>query len=253
MKFFNLKWFIPCLFLLVFGCTQKIANLNPAKENMEVSNLDVNWNKADSILALMTLSEKLGQLQQLDGGISKNELPKLIEQGKVGSVLNEVNPELVTKYQKIALEKSRLGIPLLIGRDVVHGFRTMFPIPLAQSASWNMDLIKEGAKIAAKEASAIGINWTFAPMIDIGRDPRWGRIAESPGEDTYLTSEVGVAMIKGFQGKGHFPDGNIAACAKHFAAYGMAEGGRDYNTAIIGERQLREIYLRPFLAQLFSV
>ena len=248
MKFFNLKWFIPCLCLLVFGCTQKIANLNPAKENMEGSNLEVNWNKADSILTLMTLSEKLGQLQQLDGGISKNELPKLIEQGKVGSVLNEVNPELVTKYQKIALEKSRLGIPLLIGRDVIHGFRTMFPIPLAQSASWNMDLIKEGAKIAAKEASAIGINWTFAPMIDIGRDPRWGRIAESPGEDTYLTSEVGVAMIKGFQGKGHFSDGNIAACAKHFAAYGMAEGGRDYNTAIIGERQLREIYLRPFLA-----
>jgi len=248
MKFFNLKWFIPCLCLLVFGCTQKIANLNPAKENMEGSNLEVNWNKADSILTLMTLSEKLGQLQQLDGGISKNELPKLIEQGKVGSVLNEVNPELVTKYQKIALEKSRLGIPLLIGRDVIHGFRTMFPIPLAQSASWNMDLIKEGAKIAAKEASAIGINWTFAPMIDIGRDPRWGRVAESPGEDSYLTSEVGVAMIKGFQGKGHFPDGNIAACAKHFAAYGMAEGGRDYNTAIVGERQLREIYLRPFLA-----
>ncbi len=203
---------------------------------------------ADSILQLMTFAEKLGQLQQLDGGISYKELPALIADGKVGSVLNEVNPERNAEYQRIAREKSRLGIPLLIGRDVVHGFRTMFPIPLGQSASWNLDLVREGARIAAKEASTVGINWTFAPMIDVARDPRWGRIAESPGEDPFLTSQIGVAMIEGFQGEDMREPGRIAACAKHFAAYGMAEGGRDYNSAIIGKRYLHEVYLRPFRA-----
>ncbi len=245
---FFLKWLIMVLFISFgWGCNQK-TTLVQANKTVSLATMTSNWNKADSILALMTLSEKLGQLQQLDGGISKNDLPRLIEAGKVGSVLNEVNPNLIFKYQKIAIEKSRLGIPLLIGRDVIHGFRTMFPIPLAQSASWNMDIIKEGSRIAAKEASAIGVNWTFAPMIDISRDPRWGRVAESPGEDAFLTSQVGAAMIKGFQGDGKFADGNVAACAKHFAAYGVTEGGRDYSTAIIGERQLREIYLRPFQA-----
>lgn len=203
---------------------------------------------ADSVLQLMTFTEKLGQLQQLDGGISYNELPRLIEEGKVGSVLNEVNPERNAEYQRIAREKSRLGIPLLIGRDVVHGFRTMFPIPLGQSATWNRELVREGARIAAKEASAAGVNWTFAPMIDVARDPRWGRIAESPGEDPFLTAEMGVAMIQGFQGEDMREPGRIAACAKHFAAYGLAEGGRDYNSAILGRRYLHEVYLRPFRA-----
>ncbi|MFK7949593.1 MAG: beta-glucosidase BglX [Saprospiraceae bacterium] len=250
MKYQNIKWlaFLIITTFAVWSCTQKVVKMKANEiENRGITN-DSNWNKVDSILALMTLSEKLGQLQQLDGGISKNDLPKLIAAGKVGSVLNEINPELITKYQKIAIEKSRLGIPLLIGRDVIHGYRTMFPIPLAQSASWNLDLVEEGSRIAAKEASSVGINWTFAPMIDITRDPRWGRIAESPGEDAYLTSKMGVAMIKGFQGNGNYSSGNIAACAKHFAAYGMAEGGRDYNSAVVGERQLREVYLRPFQA-----
>jgi len=166
---------------------------------------------ADSVLQLMTFAEKLGQLQQLDGGISHDDLPRLIAEGKVGSVLNEVNPERNAEYQKIAREKSRLGIPLLIGRDVVHGFRTMFPIPLGQSATWNPDLVREGARIAAKEASAAGVNWTFAPMIDVARDPRWGRIAESPGEDPFLTAEMGVAMIEGFQGNDMREAGRIAA------------------------------------------
>lgn len=250
MKYQNIKWlaFLIIAITAVWSCTQKVVKMKANEVENRAVIVDADWNKADSILALMTLSEKLGQLQQLDGGISKNDLPKLIEAGKVGSVLNEIDPKLITKYQKIALEKSRLGIPLLIGRDVIHGYRTMFPIPLAQSASWNLDLVEEGSRIAAKEASSVGINWTFAPMIDITRDPRWGRIAESPGEDAYLTSKMGVAMIKGFQGNGQYKSGNIAACAKHFAAYGMAEGGRDYNTAIVGERQLREIYLRPFQA-----
>lgn len=204
--------------------------------------------KANALLAQMTFAEKLGQLQQLDGGISMQALPELIEAGKVGSVLNEVDPERLTLYQKIAVEKSRLGIPLLIGRDVIHGFRTVFPIPLAQSASWNLEIVEEGARIAAKEASAMGVNWTFAPMIDVARDPRWGRIAESPGEDTFLTCEMGVAMVKGFQGNGKYSEGNLAACAKHFAAYGLVEGGRDYNAVHLGERQLREVYLQPFQA-----
>ena len=215
---------------------------------MNTAHSEANWKKADSILAEMTLAEKLGQLQQLDGGISKKDLPELIEQGKVGSVLNEIDPERVAQYQKIALEKSRLGIPLIIARDVIHGFRTMFPIPLAQGASWNMDLIEEGARIAAKESTAVGIHWTFTPMIDVSREPRWGRIAESPGEDPLLTADAGVAMIKGFQGSGKYQDGNIAACAKHFLGYGITEGGRDYSGASIGERQLREVFLRPFAA-----
>lgn len=187
-------------------------------------------------------------MQQLDGGISYNDLPRLIAEGKVGSVLNEVNPERNAEYQKIAREKSRLGIPLLIGRDVIHGFRTMFPIPLGQSASWNTELVKEGARIAAEEASAAGVNWTFAPMVDVARDPRWGRVAESPGEDPFLTAEMGVAMIEGFQGEDMSEPGRIASCTKHFAAYGMAEGGRDYNSAIVGDRYLHEVYLRPFKA-----
>jgi beta-glucosidase len=245
MKYKNFKWSVLILMVFaIWGCKKKVTTM---EANQSATSAD--WNRrADSLLALMTLPEKLGQLQQLDGGISKDDLPQLIEEGKVGSVLNEIDVALVTKYQKVAIEKSRLGITLLIGRDVIHGYRTVFPIPLAQSASWNTEIVEEGSRIAGKEASSVGINWTFAPMIDVARDPRWGRIAESPGEDPFLTSLMGAAMIKGLQGNGLYKDGNIAACAKHFAAYGMAEGGRDYNTATVGERQLREVYLRPFKA-----
>ncbi|WNJ20882.1 glycoside hydrolase family 3 N-terminal domain-containing protein [Pontibacter sp. G13] len=202
----------------------------------------------DSLLQVMTLEEKLGQLQQLDGGNSREELEDLIRNGQVGSILNEVNSETLWHYQQIARNESRLGIPLLIGRDVIHGYRTIFPIPLATSASWNLELVEEGSQVAAREASSAGVNWTFAPMIDVARDPRWGRIAESPGEDPYLTTEMGLAMVRGFQGDDMSQPGRIAACAKHFAAYGLAEGGRDYNTVSIGDRVLREVYLRPFHA-----
>ncbi len=243
--------FLAIMILGAWSCFQT-AQGTPVQKAVTADEQTLNRNRADSLLKLMTLAEKLGQLQQLDGGISKNELPKLIEQGKVGSVLNEVDPERVTMYQKIALEKSRLGIPLLIGRDVIHGYRTVFPIPLAQSASWNLDLVEEGSRISAVEASAKGVNWTFAPMIDITRDPRWGRVAESPGEDTHLTCEMGSAMIRGLQGNGNYQDGNIAACAKHFAAYGITVGGRDYTGANMGERQLRDVYLRPFKAAVDS-
>lgn len=246
-KLFNIATILPALSLFLFlGCTSNDKIVKAIEMKKESMAYGIHSKLIDSLLLEMTLDEKLGQLQQLDGGISKKNLPELIRQGKVGSVLNEVDPAIVSKYQKIALEESRLGIPLLIGRDVIHGYRTIFPIPLAQSASWNRALVKQGAQIAATEASVMGVNWTFAPMIDVTRDPRWGRIAESPGEDAFLTSEMGVAMIQGFQGDGNFSNGNIAACAKHFAAYGMAEGGRDYNSAIVGERQLREVYLRPF-------
>jgi beta-glucosidase len=157
MKYKNFKWSVLILMVFaIWGCKKKVTTM---EANQSATSAD--WNRrADSLLALMTLPEKLGQLQQLDGGISKDDLPQLIEEGKVGSVLNEIDVALVTKYQKVAIEKSRLGIPLLIGRDVIHGYRTVFPIPLAQSASWNTEIVEEGSRIAGKEASSVGINWT---------------------------------------------------------------------------------------------
>jgi beta-glucosidase len=203
-----------------------------------------------ALLERMTVSEKIGQMTQVNGldGTLTAERRAAIEAGRIGSVLNEVDLETVNELQRIAVEESRLGVPLLIGRDVIHGFKTVLPIPLGQAATWNPELVRRGARIAALEAAASGVNWTFAPMIDIARDPRWGRIAESPGEDPYLTSVLGVAMIRGFQTDDLASPGAIAACAKHFAGYGASEGGRDYNTANIPENELRNVYLRPFHA-----
>jgi beta-glucosidase len=154
----------------------------------------------------------------------------------------------VNELQRIAVRESRLGIPLLFGRDVIHGFRTVLPIPLGQAATWNPDVVRQGARMAALEAASAGVNWTFAPMIDVSRDPRWGRIAESFGEDTYLTSMLGAAMVEGFQGADLSAPTAIAACAKHFAGYGACESGRDYNTTNIPENELRNVYLPPFRA-----
>ena len=154
----------------------------------------------------------------------------------------------VNELQRIAIEESRLGIPLLVGRDVIHGFKTVMPIPLGQAATWNPAIVRQGARVAAYEAAKSGVNWTFAPMIDVTRDPRWGRIAESPGEDPYLASELAVAMIEGFQGDDLSAPGTIVACAKHFAGYGEAESGRDYATTNIPENELRNVHLRPFHA-----
>lgn len=206
--------------------------------------------RVDSLLALMTLDEKIGQLCQVSG--TSTQVEEMIQQGKIGSVINEVNPHVINAIQKIAREKSRLGIPLIIGRDVIHGFKTIFPIPLGQAATWNPEIVKEGAQVAAREARSIGVHWTFAPMLDISRDARWGRIAESFGEDTYLTQVLGTAMISGFQGENLSERNNIAACAKHFAAYGAAEGGRDYNTADMSIQTLYTIYLPPFKAAIDS-
>lgn len=204
-------------------------------------------NKVDSLLSQMTLEEKLGQMNQLSPW-DFEELAARIRKGEVGSILNVVNPEEINKIQKIAVEESRLGIPILVARDVIHGYKTIFPIPLGQAATFNPEIAEQGARVAAIEASADGIRWTFAPMIDVSRDPRWGRIAESCGEDPYLNAVIGTAMIKGYQGDSLNDPTAIAACAKHFVAYGAAEGGRDYNSTFIPERVLRNVYLPPFKA-----
>lgn len=207
-------------------------------------------NFVNSILSTMTLAEKIGQMSQIcgDEGHVSSDLFDQIKQGKVGSVINEVCPDTVNELQRIALHESRLGIPLLIGRDVIHGFKTILPIPLGQAASWSPELVESGARIAAKEAATVGVNWTFAPMIDISRDPRWGRIAESLGEDPYLCSVLGNAMVTGFQTQDLSQSDAIASCAKHFAGYGAVESGRDYATTNIPENELRNVYLRPFKA-----
>ena len=175
-----------------------------------------------------------------------DDLRETIRRGRVGSILNEVDVDVVNEMQRIAVEESRLGIPLLMGRDVIHGFRTVLPIPLGLAATFDPELVRRGARMAALEASASGVNWTFAPMIDISRDPRWGRIAESFGEDPYLTGVLGAAVVEGFQGEDLALPGTIAACAKHFAGYGASEAGRDYNTTNIPENELRNVYLPPF-------
>lgn len=206
--------------------------------------------RVSALLARMTLAEKIGQMRQVNAshGYAPDYLGEDLRAGRIGSVLNLVNVSVVNELQRIAVEESRLGIPLLVGRDVIHGFKTVMPIPLGQAATWNPDIVRDGARVAALEAAATGINWTFAPMIDISRDARWGRIAESLGEDPFLASELGVAMVNGFQGSDLTAVGSIAATAKHFAGYGAAESGRDYATTNIPENELRNVYLWPFHA-----
>lgn len=203
--------------------------------------------KVERLLGEMTLEEKIGQMNQLSPW-DYEDLAEKVRRGEVGSILNCTDPEQVNRIQRVAVEESRLGIPLIVARDVIHGYRTIFPIPLGQAASFNPEIVERGARVAAVEASADGIRWTFAPMIDVSRDPRWGRIAESLGEDPYLTSVLGAAMIRGFQGDSLNDPASVAACAKHFVAYGASEGGRDYNSTYIPERQLRNVYLPPFKA-----
>jgi len=201
-----------------------------------------------ALLREMTLPEKIGQMSQINGagGAVTDELRHAIAAGQVGSVINEVDAATANELQRIATDDSRLGIPLLMGRDVIHGFRTIFPIPLGQAASWNPELVQRAAAIAAAEAADAGVNWALAPMLDIGRDPRWGRIAETFGEDPHLICALGEAMIKGYQGDDLAQENSIAACAKHYAGYGATEAGRDYNTTDIPEIELRNVHLPPF-------
>ena len=210
--------------------------------------------KVTELMAKMTLEEKIGQLNQYNdditatGPITKDaDKAGQVRAGKLGSILNAIGAKNTKNWQDQAMQ-SRLKIPLLFGQDVIHGFRTTFPIPLGETATWDMNLIEKSARIAAIEASAYGIHWTFAPMVDIGRDPRWGRVMEGAGEDTYLGTLVGKARVKGFQGNGLGNKDAVMACAKHFAAYGAAVGGRDYNSVDMSLRQLHETYLPPFKA-----
>jgi beta-glucosidase len=202
--------------------------------------------KIDSIVKIMTLEEKVGQLNQRVGVDTAHYA--LVRQGRIGAYLGVVGAAATLRLQQVAVEESRLHIPLLFGLDVVHGYKTVFPIPLGEASTWNPELLERAERIAAKEATAGGIHWTFAPMVDIARDPRWGRIAEGSGEDPFLGSIIAEAKVRGFQGKSLNDPQSLLACAKHFAAYGAAEAGRDYNTVDLSERTLREVYLPPFHA-----
>ncbi len=202
-----------------------------------------------ALLSRMTLEEKVGQMSQRHAGDGlAARVGDGIRAGQVGSIINLIGADEFNALQRIAVEESRLGIPLLAGRDVIHGFRHIMPIPLGQAATWNPDIVRRGAHLAATEAAAAGINWTFAPMVDIARDPRWGRVAESLGEDPVLAGRLGAAMVEGFQGDDLSAPGTIAACAKHFAGYGASESGKDYSATNIPENELRNVYLRPFHA-----
>ena len=228
----------------------------------------------DSLLSRMTLEEKIGQMNQLDPSWSAEEKEALIREGKVGSVFNIVGAKEVNRLQRMAVEETRLGIPLVAARDVIHGYKTIYPIPLGQGATWNPDLIEQAARLTAQEAYQDGIRWAFSPMVDVAHDPRWGRVAEGYGEDPYLTSVMGAATVRGYQHEISISpqDGlsvkrsvsetvcqsagrsaglmrpAVAACVKHFAGYSASEGGRDYNTTWIPETRLRDIYLPPFKA-----
>lgn len=213
--------------LAICGCSEK----------------DETEKKIDDLLSRMTLHEKIGQMNQLSGG---DWLTEAAEKGEVGSILNCVDPAEINRVQKAAVERSRLGIPILVSRDVIHGFKTIFPIPLGLAATFDPELVESGSRVAAVEAASCGVRWTFSPMLDISRDPRWGRIAESSGEDPYLDAVMGAAMVRGYQGNGDST--SIAACLKHFVGYGATEGGRDYNTVELSERTLRNVYFPAFQA-----
>ncbi len=228
--------FLFCFFAAVIPA---VAQTNAATER-----------RINSLLARMTLAEKLGQLQQLDGegdGRYRPEHLELVRKGLLGSTLNVRGARMTNELQTAALE-SRLKIPILFGFDVIHGYRTIFPVPLGESASWDLALIERNAAIAAAESRAAGVHWTFAPMVDISRDARWGRIIEGAGEDTFLGSQIAAARVRGFQGTDYRRPDKIMATAKHWVAYGAAEGGRDYNTTDLSERVLREVYFPPFKA-----
>lgn len=225
----------------------EVKRPNPDRNNMTART--ETGKRIEKLLAAMTLREKVGQMVQLSdcGGVTDG-LRQRLREGRIGSMLNVADPEASREIQRIALEESRLGIPLIMGRDVVHGFRTLFPIPLGLAATWNPQLARACARAAAREASRAGYHWTFAPMMDIARDPRWGRIAESFGEDPCLASDFAAAMVRGFQGNDLSDPDAVAACAKHFAGYGAVEGGRDYDTVSLPEGLLRDVHLPPFRA-----
>ena len=208
----------------------------------------------DSIMHGMTLEEKIGQLNlpssgdMITGETGSSDIAKKIEKGMVGGLFNIKTVAKIREVQRIAVEKSRTKIPLIFGMDVIHGYESVFPIPLGLSCSWDMKLIEQSARVAAQEASADGINWTYSPMVDISRDARWGRISEGSGEDPYLGSEIARAMVKGYQGNDLTANNTIMSCVKHYALYGAAESGRDYNTVDMSKQRMYNEYLPPYKA-----
>lgn len=240
------------LILFLFGYLTAGAQVGQIKSSIE--NVEA---KVDSVLALMTLEEKVGQLVQYNGSwdltgpaseVGNRQKEERLKKGLVGSMLNVLSVEATREAQKLVMENSRLKIPLMFGYDVIHGYKTIFPVPLGETASWDLGAMEETARIAALESVAEGVNWTFSPMIDISRDARWGRIMEGSGEDPFLTAKVAVAKVKGYQGEDLADPTTIAATAKHFAGYGFAEAGRDYNTVHVGENELHNTILPPFKA-----
>ncbi|THD31897.1 MAG: beta-glucosidase BglX [Flavobacterium johnsoniae] len=251
MKYKTIRYGFAATMLLAMGCSSSRQHNFSEKNRLPIDR------KVDSVLKLMTLEEKVGQMNQYNGfwdvtgpvpkdGQAAKKYENL-KKGLVGSMLNVRGVKDVRALQKIAVEETRLGIPLIFGFDVVHGYKTISPIPLAEAASWDLEAMKKSAEIAAAESAVAGLNWTFAPMVDISRDARWGRVMEGAGEDPYLGSQIAIARVKGFQGD-KFNEFRLAACTKHFAGYGFAESGRDYNTVDISDNTLHNIILPPFKA-----
>ncbi len=244
MKLFSHLLLIICSVVLTLWPSEK----KPQAENATY------YAKADSVLALMTLEEKIGQLNLpaagdfTTGQASSSNIAEKIKAGQVGGLFNIKTVAKIRDVQRVAVEESRLGIPLIFGMDVIHGYETIFPIPLGLSCSWDMDLIKKSAQIAAKEATADGINWTFSPMTDISRDPRWGRVSEGSGEDPYLGAQIAKAMVEGYQGDDLALKNTMIACVKHFALYGAGEAGRDYNTVDMSRQRMYNEYFLPYQA-----
>ena len=256
-NFYTNKIVYSTLLTLVGFYLPLLAEANQSASAFLETNLDpVIEKRIDKIMQSMTLMEKIGQMSLRDwGDFSHKDMDYVageIKAGRIGGFLNiprnSDDPKAFNRIQKIAVNESKNGIPLIFGHDVIHGYKTIFPIPLGQAASWNPATVELGARISAKEATSAGIRWTFAPMVDIGRDPRWGRVAETLGEDVYLASTLGAAMVKGFMGDDLSSPDSLAACAKHFAGYGAAEGGRDYNTVDMSMGQLYDHHLPPFKA-----
>jgi len=254
----KIKHLVIPFFTILFGFISCSENTTVAKRDLS-STSETKYDAKmesflDSLTKIMTLEEKIGQLTIMStdwektGPTINENYKNLIKEGKVGNIFNAYTVKFTKELQQLAVENTRLGIPLLFGYDVIHGHRTIFPISLGESASWDLKAIENSARIAATEASAEGIHWTFAPMVDISRDARWGRVSEGAGEDVYLGSEIAKARVRGFQGDDLFATNTILACAKHYAAYGAPIAGRDYNTVDMSERELRTTYLPPFKA-----
>lgn len=240
---------------LVLGGTSLRSQSSPAPAKtgggVDDASLDA---RVEPMLGRMTLEEKVGQLVQYSAGqptgpgTGRSDYEDMISRGQIGSLFNVVDPHQINSYQHIAMDKSRLHIPILFGLDVIHGFKTEFPIPLGLASTWDPSIVEKASRVAAREASANGIRWTFSPMVDIARDARWGRMAEGAGEDPFLGSVMAAAYVRGYQGTRLDAPDSIAACAKHYVGYGAAEGGRDYNTTEISQHTLRQFYLPPFHA-----